>query len=245
MIVWLASYPRSGNTYVRLLLSFGFGVMSANRYGDTRLQLDEVYPYRLELDPKELPRMRDEAGPTFVKTHDVADASDSSPALCIVRDGRDAVVSHARFVLEWKEEGFEGMSHTQALGSVLENENRSPFGEWSANVRAWTRRSGPTAMLRFEELITTEDPVAMVGSAAEELGISLTRVKKPLPAFEDLQAAAPHMFRRGRVGAWRDEMPPELEERFWRLHGAEMRALGYSRDHPPAGSPQYRRTPAR
>ena len=37
------------------------------------------------------------------------------------------------------------------------------------------------------------------------------------------------MHRRGKAGSWQEEMPPEIEERFWSIHGEEMDALGYSR----------------
>ena len=36
------------------------------------------------------------------------------------------------------------------------------------------------------------------------------------------------MHRRGKTGSWQEEMPAELEQTFWELHGDEMRALGYA-----------------
>jgi hypothetical protein len=94
------------------------------------------------------------------------------------------------------------------------------------------RRSGPTAVLRFEELIRSDDPIGLVGRALDDVGVPLTRREGEVPSFEQLQTVAAPMFRRGKIGAWREEMPAEIEERFWELHGDEMEALGYSRDHP-------------
>ena len=52
------------------------------------------------------------------------------------------------------------------------------------------------------------------------------------------QAAREHWrtakFRRGRTGAWRDELPEWLHLEFLRLHGAELVRLGYV--EPPARS---------
>ena len=35
-------------------------------------------------------------------------------------------------------------------------------------------------------------------------------------------------FRRGKVGAWKDEMPEIMQQLFWDLHGETMEKLGYT-----------------
>jgi hypothetical protein len=49
-----------------------------------------------------------------------------------------------------------------------------------------------------------------------------------MPAFEELHALAPRLFRRGRPGGWRDEMPDDLHRLFWHRYGDAMRRLGYA-----------------
>jgi hypothetical protein len=224
VIVWVASFPRSGNNLcsrqtLRAVFRAKTGAVQ---------NLESLLP-RLSLDgaPEPIPAMREHDETIFLKTHRLVDARDPSPAIYIVRDGRDSLVSYAHFVESQGEPAFASATFEEALATLIEREDHD-YGSWSGNVRAWTSREPPTEVIRFEELI--EDPVAAVKAAAESLGVRLRRPVGEVPDFERLRRGDPGLYRRGRVGSWRSEMPPELEERFWQLHGAEMEALGYSRE---------------
>jgi hypothetical protein len=233
MIVWLASFPRSGNSLFRAALYQLFGVRSGSVFPERRGAdpfLDEV---SLHLGEDSVDVMREREAPVFVKTHRIEEADDPSPAIYLVRDGRDALVSYAHFVKARGERGFKTITLERSLEKLIERE-KHPFGSWSANVRAWTRREAPTALVRFEDLV--ESPAGTVRDAAESLGISLPDPSGKLASFAELHAKNPVIFRRGRIGAWRSELDGYLEERFWELHGAEMLVMGYSRAHPFAGA---------
>jgi hypothetical protein len=224
VIVWVASFPRSGNNLcsrqtLRAVFRAKTGAVQ---------NLESLLP-RLSLDgaPEPIPAMREHDETIFLKTHRLVDARDPSPAIYIVRDGRDSLVSYAHFVESQGEPAFASATFEEALATLIEREDHD-YGSWSGNVRAWTSREPPTEVIRFEELI--EDPVAAVKAAAESLGVRLRRPVGEVPDFERLRREDPGLYRRGKVGSWRSEMPPELEERFWQLHGAEMEALGYSRE---------------
>jgi hypothetical protein len=66
---------------------------------------------------------------------------------------------------------------------------------------------------------------------------ALKAIDYPLPtliaqesaSFEVLNQLQPAFFRKGRTGAWREEMPPALHRLFWQRHGETMTALGYNR----------------
>jgi hypothetical protein len=84
MIIWIASYPRSGNNYVREILRDVFRVETYSIYeGPVEHQID-------------VETIRDAEGIHLVKTHELP--TDNSPALYVVRDGRDALVSYAHFI---------------------------------------------------------------------------------------------------------------------------------------------------
>jgi hypothetical protein len=88
----------------------------------------------------------------FVKTHEMPGA-DEHPAICLVRDGRDALVSYAQFLLDTEQKApKEQRSHlfARTLHDLIAT-NRG-FGGWSANVLAWTARKAPTVFLRYEDL---------------------------------------------------------------------------------------------
>lgn len=228
MIVWIASYPRSGNSFTRSVLFHYFGIRSGS-----------VYPEGVGLEPNRLgmlveqsfslDAMQQDAEWYGVKIHDLP-RRDSFPAIYIIRDGRDATVSYTWYILR-KLEKVEGPISARAFQrrmKTLIKEVRSPFGTWMQNVRAWSLRPA-TAVIRFEELVKA--PVPCLEAAARQIGLPLTpRLNPNVPTFEYLRENAPSFYRRGVVGSWRDEMPPKMRELFRKVNGSVMEAWGYSKD---------------
>jgi hypothetical protein len=103
VIIWLASYPRSGNTFLRLVLNRMYGARSSVIYDfdgvADRLGSDFV---GFERRRNAIADLRAAATVHFVKTHRRrdADVDDRDRAICLVRDGRDALVSWARQAAE-------------------------------------------------------------------------------------------------------------------------------------------------
>ena len=241
MLIWVASYPRSGNTLVRVVLRNVFGV--ENLVILTPGGLVKAMP-RADLpgtrtvkvvDLPDLPLlrllawMRDHDDETFwVKTHRVCDANTPDPALYCVRDGRDSLVSHAHFTGARPAPRYDGTTYRQRLTMLLNpGKPQPPIGTWGSNVRRWLARGAPTAILRFEKLIA--DPVALVREGCREIGYELPVESGEVADFAGLQKADPVTFRRGQVGSYRDELPRPIERRFMNAYGEQMRALGYTR----------------
>jgi hypothetical protein len=230
MLIWLASYPRSGNTFVRHLLYRFYGVRS---YSQDFAPLGPITA-RLGLPPAPALDLESVAAADemfFAKTHRLP-GPDHHPALYLVRDGRDALVSYAHYTLHF-DRGLPPESVTPTLlyrmMADLLRESHSSYGTWSANVAAWLARPD-TAVLRFEELIAR--PVESLRGALARLGLELPAAHAAVPTFDELHALEPQFFRSGRVGAWRDELPPELLDLFWELNGDAMLRAGYG--PPPA-----------
>ena len=224
MLIWIASYPRSGNTFFRHALKRVYGVDSFEKYSwgpdHTSVNLEG----HRGLANRSLAEMSKEDEHYFIKTHDLPD--DDRPAIYLVRDGRDALISHAHFTLVYDQK-VANPSPTlfhDTLRSLVETD--SSFGGWSGNVRAWTARSAPTAIVKFEDLIS--DPLGSVRRAMDQ--ISFRSPEAPFPkllAFDELHRTYPQFFRRGKIRAWREKMPHDLHQLFWRRHGETMRQLGY------------------
>jgi hypothetical protein len=240
MLVWVASYPRSGNALTMLTLQDVFdegriGTVTASdlKLGEMRHELIpggtawSVPPELRELRGGELlDAIRERPEPFFIKTHRLREASDPAPALYIVRDGRDAIVSQAHFVKARDAAAYRGFTFGRRVARLTQPGIRA-YGDWSQNVLRWTRRRAPVAILRFEDLLG--DPAGVVAHACEEIDVPLGPAAGQVLSFDYLRERVPVLFRRGVVGAWQDEMPTQLEERFWRLHGKQMQALGYRR----------------
>ena len=234
MIIWLASYPRSGNTFLRMLLFHGYGIPTSSVHQDARLQklgaADTIGHQPLPGSIAELARSPELY---FVKTHDLP--SDNYPALYVVRDGRDALVSYARYQLTFQggksrlrtrvKDFFGGDSFRGVLQSLIVG---SPFGTWSQHVLAWTRRENSvTFLIRYEDLV--QAPERWVAQALAALPVQpVAPTGFQSPDFAALNARWPEFFRKGQVGAWREEMPEDLQKLFWTHHGEAMRALSYT-----------------
>lgn len=223
MLIWIASYPRSGNTFFRHALKRVFGLDTFEKYswGANHASLEmEGYSELGELSLAELSKADQNY---FIKTHDLPD--DDNPAIYLVRDGRDALISHTHFTLEHDRKVANPSPDLfrDTLHALIETD--SSFGGWSGNVRAWAARSAPTAIVKFEDLIS--DPQASVCEAMAHIGFQPPENRLEPLTFGELNRTYPQFFRRGKVGAWRDEMPRDLHALFWRRHGQTMRQFGY------------------
>jgi hypothetical protein len=215
VIIWLASFPRSGNSFFRVVSRTVFGRDIQSIY------VEKYAP----VDADELQRMARDSELHLVKTHEMP--SDSNPAIYLVRDGRDALVSLAWYSLssridpdqEVPEELFQKELKKQILSTK--------FGGWSNNVITWTQRRDQSVIIRFDDLIV--QPEQTVAEAFEAVGLGLQRDGKGnVPSFEDLHARNPALYRKGKVGDWQTQIPDDLHTLFWEEHGKAMQLLGYS-----------------
>lgn len=245
----LASYPRSGNTFLRNILMEVFGVFSWNNYHRYQF-LREVVHHPL-VKPKDRFYLNDKLiSPEeilhripyqVIKVHglpaDHRDFLKTKPmVVCVVRDGRDAVVSEAHHRCDIVAPGSQ---FDQNLREAIEAAGGSHFGGWSNNVSQWLRKAD--LVIHFEQLIAEPEKVIEVLHRKFHLpSPDLTRI----PTFESQRQgtgafihdekeisyhdAFPKLFfRRGEPGAWREEMSAEMEALFIQHHGKMLHHLGY------------------
>ncbi|MBV6653445.1 MAG: sulfotransferase domain-containing protein, partial [Mameliella sp.] len=232
-MIWLASFPRSGNTFFRNILFEVYGLESSTFHREENYPMDENY-----------------AAFPFVKAHLLPDQLPqehrSAPKVYIVRDGRDALVSlahHRKDIIEPGTAFYTNLLEaTLALGG-------SYFGGWSENVKQWTAEAD--VVIRYEDLIA--DPLTEVEKLRKVIDLPEPQ-RERLPTFEklkfgqpqygsgatflareeDVAALAQKNFRKGKAGSWKEEMPDELLPLFYELHGNTLRALGYEVGQVPA-----------
>jgi len=227
VIVWLASFPRSGNTFLRILLSRLYGVRSSTVYdvdGVARRLGEGVVGY--EERSASHAAMRASSSVHFVKTHRQRDldVEEGDRAICLVRDGRDSLVSWARMMSEDEPSQFE-----TRLREMVERDTPTGTGGWGNNVLSWLRPpASQRTVLRYDDLIA--DPVRRVTEAMTALLPEIQPIEgAEAPDFAALRERDALFFRRGIVGSHRDELPDELHELFWSRPGnaAAMALLGY------------------
>lgn len=229
MIVWIASYPRSGNTFLRTILKDQFKLTTYSRYvgkGFTTKILDK------QILPASIPELEKSVETYFIKTHELP--ADNNPAIYIVRDGRSALLSYAWFSLTIN----EGISDQEVSKEMLQARlhdmvvTDSYYAGWSGHVDAWTSRKALTSIVHFEQLIVK--PIETTRNALVQLGLSLevTPDARPVRSFEELHAIEPRFFRSGRTDSWKSEMPEKLHRLFWIRHGNTMTRMNYTSDCP-------------
>ena len=237
MIVWVASFPRSGNTFLRILLHRTYGIRTSTVYdvdGVAQRVGGELVGF--EERPGDVEALRAADALHFVKTHrprhdDVDPATDR--AIAIVRDGRDALVSWARLRIEGTDRTFPGTGRTfeDELAALLDVPGTTNSGPWGDHVLSWLAPGMPGRhLIRFDDLVADPQTVLHTALAA------VAPERRPaegvdIPTFDELHAHDPGFFRRGRTGTHVDELPPDLHARFW-AHGPNaeaMAALGFGR----------------
>lgn len=227
VIVWVSSFPRSGNTFLRIVLHRLYGVRTSVVYDvdgvAERLGSDLVgFAER----PATIEVMRESNEIYFVKTHRQRDNQvvDLDMAICLVRDGRDALVSWARMASE-----ADGTRFEAELRAMITRRPEVGTGTWGSNVLSWLLPPiAHRVVLRYEAL--AREPRTIVEQVVAALVPGLGPLEDAqIPSFADLQRADDRFFRRGLTATHRDELPDDLHQLFWSRpdNVAAMQLLGY------------------
>ena len=202
-IVWLASYPKSGNTWLRAflhnLLRDPEEAYDIDRIADFTLGDVDVRWYVGPIGRPPGDWTRDEVGKVrasvhaamtdafpdsvFVKTHNALVADRTGPmitlvetaaAIYLVRNPLDVAVSFADHLGKSLDETIDFMADP---GAESLNTNRAVYQiyrSWSEHVLSWTGRSHPGLhVLRYEDMLA--EPRKAFGGVARFLGLDPPR----------------------------------------------------------------------
>jgi hypothetical protein len=179
-IVWVASYPKSGNTWVRFLAcNLIFGPQ------ETAAALNVLAPDLHELGATPVAPVRK----TLMKTHfrfsrEMPLATHSSAAVYVVRHPADVMLSNFHYS---RRSGVRAQDDERdALDRYIDGFiaaggdprwARLGMGTWAENVRSWTRDGAafPVLRLRYEDLLA--DPLEGARQLCALLGLARTPVE--------------------------------------------------------------------
>lgn len=230
MIVWLASYPRSGNTMFRMALKHLYGIDTYSIYADQDIismgAAQIVGHRRKRIDVRELAKS-DQV--YFVKTHNAipGEMSRRFGAIHIVRDGRDTLTSYAHYRVKVNGLKFGNKLATpvQSMDDLLTT-SAHIWGGWSGHARAWSDWPGQCTRVRYEDMV--RDLRGTVDEALECMQLAHNHLPHAeMPDFGHLKSKWPQFFRKGQVGSWKGFMIEDQLSMFWARHGAMMKELGY------------------
>jgi hypothetical protein len=218
MLVWLSSYPRSGNTLTRAILNqcFDIKTRAIDNSGDDRVfastEVREVIGhYSGGPDGDDLVSFaKNDTNIHMLKTHLAPLTKDRT--IHIVRDGRAAIVSYYHYLRDIEKVDV-------SLETVLRGEVYA--GSWSSHYHLIKNQSN-RLLLRYEDLV--RNPIEATSKISKFIGID---PKKPFTlTFEEMQRAHPQFFRAGQNDVNIAELSDHTEL-YNNLHGATAAELGY------------------
>tara|TARA_B100001123_G_C15258289_1_gene1005583 strand:+ start:936 stop:1766 length:831 start_codon:yes stop_codon:yes gene_type:complete len=178
MIIWLASYPKSGNTWIRSLLSaylfsndgdFNFELLNNFSQFPSKLYLEsflnstkdqkEVYKHWIPAQTK----INSNKKRNFLKTHNAlctidqsafTNQQNTSGAIYIVRDPRNVITSLSNhFDLSIKE-AFDFFTNERKTIFESDIGNVQYIGSWADNYKSWKNSNVfPTIIIKYEDLL--------------------------------------------------------------------------------------------
>jgi hypothetical protein len=233
--VFLASYPRSGSTWLRFLLYESLAGESSG-FGNVNESIPDVKEHKIGK-----PLMPNSG--RLIKTHEVYHP-EYRKAVYLVRDPRDVALSEYAYqtALGLVEQPLDDYLHAFLSTGV------NPFSSWPAHVESWL--SAPLSpdqlmVVKFEDL--RKDSVAAVseiirffGVAPDEARIgqaiannSVERMKAKEKETPQRASKKGQFIRSGSVGGWRANLN-ETQVNIVRDHAAALLdRLGYPRTAQP------------
>lgn len=237
--ILLASYPKSGNTWIRFLL--------ANLvFPDQEVGFGNVH--KLILDPTATVQrdFRRAPRPRIIKTHGSFDPR-YRRVICVVRDPRDVAVSQYHYLRKLRRIE-DNCPLEQFIGWFIAGDLKRNPGSWGENVGSWlaTRARHPGfLLLRYEDMLADTarelTRVAKFGSfpaapariaeAVEKSSADKMRESEKKQGERSMLIKGSRQdiafVRAAKSGGWRTELPEAQVARIEAAWGDLMACLGY------------------
>lgn len=239
--VFVASYPRSGSTWLRFML-FEILTQKEAEFDDVNRHIPVVGGQRdaVALLPNQGRLIRTEE----------AFRPDYRRAIYIVRDGRDVALSEYAYQ---KAQDWIDCSFNDYL-KMFVNGNASPYGSWEEHARSWIesplnargdlmlvsyrelkQKCEPT-LTRIAEFLKVRVPAQVIQNAIQNNNLQNMRKKEdraPQIGYDPRTksiAEEKRFVRSGAVGGWRERLTPAQAEYLQRNTGKMLVRLGFEED---------------
>jgi hypothetical protein len=223
MIVWIASYPRSGSTFIRVILNSIFNIKTHSIYDDkfdigADGKTSKVVGHEFLPDDFDVQKIRADKEPFYLKTHELPDSriSESDKVIYLIRDGRDSVLSFTKYLNTF---------FMKDKGTIDVINGDTVVGAWGDHVAAWNpKEKSNTLLIRFERLV--QNPSSFI----EKIGdfLNLKPNSGTIPTFSELHEINPQFFRSGKLNSWEDSFTEEEVNAFWEKNYTQMIEYGYT-----------------
>lgn len=225
--VFIVGYPKSGNTWFQDIVSgLAFGM------------LPEFAPESLDLIPDvhHVAHYKRYATPMYFKSHFLP-TPDYKRIVYLLRDGRDVMVSYHRFLVDLMNVKVDFLEAVET-GKVF-----FPC-KWHEHVQAWLanpfnaemivikyealNRNATHELQRFCDFVGLKRPPEFIKTIAEQTAFEKMRDREIKWRLSNPKLPKDKFFRRrGVVGSYKDEMPPEVLSVFMKDSADTLRRCGY------------------
>lgn len=234
MLIYLASYPRSGNRWGQVLMKHYFGLRVHSVYvAEARhallTQFGDGLPKTAYVDDATflIPILRQRVAASddifIVKTHEppFTQFFTGEKVIHIVRHPGAALWSYLHYLRD-----VDGVK-ADLEGIIQGNDG---FGSWSVHTQQWLAAGGGLGQhyLRYSYEQLHQNEAAVAANLATFLRQPLLQPLGSLPGFEHYHQQAPHLVRRGSPDEWQVHFTPAQHRLLLKVHGATMQALGYA-----------------
>jgi hypothetical protein len=228
--VFIVSYPKSGNTWMRFLVG---NYLTGNEC--TFENCHKITP-DIHMNPERCSAIK---RPRFIKSH-APYRSQYPNAIYMVRDGRDVAVSYYHYKLRMRD-----IAPDTDFAEFLESFNQGrvdPFDTWSDHVQSWLDQADSLLLVRYEDL--QDDAELELRRVLEFSGVDIEEgLQSAVDAskFENMKEqeekdretvdrgskSSERFMRKGKSGQWQDYFDGETHREFLEFHGSSLRRLGY------------------
>ncbi|MBP0000096.1 MAG: sulfotransferase domain-containing protein [Cyanobacteria bacterium SID2] len=231
--VFIVGYPKSGNSWFQNLMA---GLV----YGVNPAQAPDTIVQDLVPDVHYKRYYRRYSTPMFFKSH-FPPQPNYRKVVYLLRDGRDAMVSYYRFLQVLRKRRNESVDF---LHMIKTGEGLFQNRKWHTHVEAWLDNPYQSEIIkiRYEDML--ERPVEEMERLCQFLDFEASReVLEQVVAGASFQSLrrkeeqfglnnpgwpkGEFFNRRGKSGAYKDEMPPEVLAAFMEEAGETLQKMGY------------------
>lgn len=231
----IAGYPKSGNTWMQYMLADLFFQIDASEARDEVIQ--SLVP--TFLDSKADNFFRRYADPMFLRSHDFP-KPEYRRVICLVRDGRDVLVSYVNYLKLWEE-------HQKLDAHTMISSEYYNIPPWHVHLAQWVENpyNADILFVRYEDL--RADPLGEMEKVCAFSGIDYTeediertirhttfeamREREKKYGWSAQNTGFPQkkgFIRRGKVGSYKDELSETDLSLFLKQAEPMLKHFGYT-----------------
>jgi len=227
--VFVVGYPKSGNTWVQNLIAGAVYGVDLELTPDSLVQ--ELIP---DVHSKKVYKRY--SSPVFFKSHAGPDPQ-YRRVIYLLRDGRDVMVSYYHYLRALKRDPIDLLELVQMRKGLFPCQWHEHVQRWLANPHQAEmlivkyedlKRNPMQELLRICAFADFTRSASALEHAIRKASFAAMQKREIALGWENARWPKDKLFvRRGEVGSYRDEMPPEVQKVFLREAKVVLQQTGY------------------